>query len=806
MATGDFDSVTFQSGGSTARVMFEYASSPTAATHPKDWPVFTIGSGGNANTLKCLSIGTPADNGDGNYYVDCELTGYAYSGETVTADIPAGFLDDGTASAAVSDGSVTNSSSKTAGDAYTRFLGLPVAVWGIIDRWWDHDDLTAIPLALDAIDNWSGVTHVELTLSLASGVTVNTDDDVTDQGSSVYRVDVKRLLDLYGEGALDYWYLTIDASGASDGTVCTVTEVTITTNDGVSHTMIADGRMSQRVVRKLASPTTLYVDGTATGAADGSSWDDAFTTIAAAETAAGTGTELVKIAPGSYSLTQDFDQSRSTGSHDWLIWDADLGQTGDGSGSVDFSNSAARNVRTLNFLRGMSVDHGTTGYFRFASHYAGIQLASCDCTDKTTNSAPLTVQGVSHISIIGGDFSNGNKFTVSAVAGSMPADILVHQPMLDTLGTSFTGSMSKAIIDGFTEVNGNTDTSPGTHTDGLHGHQTLSVSSVSWVESTKRLSKASGFTNVAAFASSDSILVASLYATGGTGVTTGVEYPLDEKLDASTLQSINDITSGGDQSDIAGSVRGISFEDVIVRNGRQYGGGDAANDKSQNLVLFEGGTRNFVCYNCRHSNAMSDQQVVQLQNFYDNVQLVGLTIAPSDNDDNDDERGCILSSIVSDTDDWHYRGRLLIRNNAMPTAGVGSPGTLDDVANLRAGLFGPNFTSNADPSNPTLVFGTMDGSFVDDGDGGLAAFGFEAYESAPPNLSPSSSSALRSSTGDITPAKDDRWFDAGGNAITAHQPNSVGAMEYLAPEPGGLRVDAGARSRSRMRSRMRSGL
>lgn len=772
-----FTSATLAADGRTLTLVTAgWTGTPAKVMDFSLWPVVTVGAGGHANTLRVWTVGTPTDLGGGSWSVDLTLVGYAYDDETATITVGSGFLNDGTDdSPTITAQSVTNDSIKTQGDAYTRFAGAPIVAWAARDYWVHHDDETAVKIGLDAFDSWSGIDYIDFTFS--ASVTVATGGVVTDQGSNVYRVSGKRLVDL-GAGTLPYWYLSLNISAASDGAIATISAVTVRTKDGVDHSVIASGDLDALRVRKKTTKTIRYVDGTnGSDSNDGTSWALAWASIAHAESNVGTTVHTVKIAPGTYTVSQDFDQSRTAGTHEWIRWEADASQAGDGSGAVTFTSAtASRNLRVGQAFKNIAWTLSTTGWLRLASSYTSFEGGSITATDKTQSSGPLSVQASHHIYATGLSLANGNKITVAAVAGVRAFALWFGGVAVNNQGTCVTGACSRSLFENFTETLGNADTAAGTHTDGFHSFATLGVSAMTWTESTRRLSKASAFTNVPAHsAQGDRPALWSFYATGGTGVTADVEYPMDSKIDASTLQVFPDLTSGGDQTDVAGSVRSLASENVIVRNWFQYDGGDPEDDKSQNVILWEGGTRNFALYNCRHRNVASSQQVYQIASFYDNVQMVGNTSIPTDNDAQADERGLNISGIVNNAAEWYRRGRLLVRNNAIPGAGTGNPGDPAYLDRLRACLVGPNYYSNASPADGARFLGGIDGSNAL-GAGGVAAFDVADHAASPPDFRPESSSPLLPANGVVTSAPDDRWFDALNNALAGDGTDAVGAI------------------------------
>lgn len=699
-----------------------WTSAFTASKDPSVWPVVYVGSAVPNNTINVMGNSTdgptfessPALNGS-NLEMTVRLTGYVYSGESsVTVSVSSGFITDslGNTSGSTSSSAVTNNSTKTADSAISRMQGSPIVAWAIRDHWpytgTAYGDVPSnrIRVAFDAVDFNAGIEYVELTFSYSA--TVDTSSEVTSLGSNVYRISSKRLCDIYGYGlSLDYWYLDVNISSVSDGTQGTVSITKIRTKDGVDHNPSSSHLYGGRVlpsytlvVRK--SPTIRYLDASATGSANGTSWANAWTDLSVAEAAVTTSIDEVRIAPGTYSESGiSFDQSRSSRFVKW-IYDS---SGPSGAGTVTFALSGTTNFKAFNAFNGITFSVATNGSLRIAST-SYISFENCDIVfyDKL-NASNMSFAGSSHLSFIYTSQTGGYRGPVfGQVSSTIGQNILIHNSEIINSGTGANGLFLNCLIEGYTAKNcAGSDYPSGTHFDFLHPFSVIVLSGAGWTDSTKQITKTAAFSNLVAMFDDE---MCSINITSGTGVTSG-EYKILSALNDS-ITMINDINStGGDISNasVGGSIHTASWENFIIRHCNAYDNGQNGGC-NYNFALLETTGYNVAIYNNIGYSYQSSQQILQIAGNPRNVQIVSNTFLAIDNDSQSDGRGITLSGSIC-PNPYDQIG-LLVVNNVVPSFAGSLGGHFSgNVPNLyyRKRFYSGNITLNQSPTN-TVVNGS----------------------------------------------------------------------------------------------------
>jgi hypothetical protein len=495
MATGDITTLAIDTTGKSLSGVVEGLTAASVTT--LDQIIKVEVAGGNARTLAFRTFVSTVDSA-GNTAFTVSGLDPVLTGETVTVSIPAAAFDDGTnTSNAVASGATTNNSTATKdADALTVFAGAPVAAWALRDKQpigasFDIDTVagtvtidteTAFSICLHAVDNWAGIEYVEFTFSGTTPVT--TSANVTDQGSNVYRVLARTLIDPFQDsngssGVSRYlWVVPLDLSAASNGATYTVSGVTVRTKDGVNHAMITDGHLTSRVVVVLKSGHTLkYLDAAATGAGDGTSWTDAWTDLpdtgAAAANLPST-TDIVFCRAGNYTMPTNlrfsgskfcrfipveagvvFESSRN--SADTIGSYMQLGYVG--APELELYRSHATTTTTW---RGDNTSWN--GLENVHSLYASVAPTG-------SNGPHWSFSRPSHMSIVKSRQTKGYRgFAVGYASSTFPRDLLWWGVEVTNSGTCFSGAVQRGLFVGLSAISCATSTefNTGTHFDGLH--------------------------------------------------------------------------------------------------------------------------------------------------------------------------------------------------------------------------------------------------------------------------------------------------------------------------------------------------
>lgn len=758
-----YNSTVVDAGGNTATLIFDEPSdgwdvSPSfeVVEDPADWPVFTVGAGGNANTLHVYSVGTPSLNGSSQLEIPVTLTGRGFDGETVTVTVPSGFVTETVASqstqklvaASVDSTGVT----ATQGDALTRQDGTPVVNWAYRDQWPESGSTARI--ALDAYDDWAGVEWVQFHFD--GPVAVVADADVSDQGSNVYRITAKRAIDLYGKGVtLGYWYLDLDLSGESDGTVATVSEVTVRTKDGVSHTRIADGTLTEREIVKLASPTVRYLDSTATGVGDGTSWADAWTSLSQANANVGTSADIVYIAPGTYTEATGIDFGQS-GRTKFLRWVADLNQTGDGSGALTLDLDANSSVGSWQALEGIDVVLASEVTFNGQSK---THISFEDLTRTWPDKLGFSLQAfsaTSHVSWIGcTQVGCARGISLGDVSGVRGTDALLHACVHRGSGTFVTGSQYQCMIEGCVAYdNVSAGFADGAHADYIHSFSNDGLTGADYDAATKTITKVGGFANLYW----DGYHAYIYPTTGVSGLESSYKVA---SADDDSITLYDDINGGADVTDGSLEFRwwGKNYDNLTIRGCVIYDNGSAG---PYNFYASDNSGEDLAVYDNRSYQIQGQMQILQLEEVQTNAQIARNTLLASDNAEQDNTRGIYSGA------DGSWTRRLLIRNNLTHTIGIADA----DAITYRGRLYGPNLLTTQDTSGWVR---TVDGNAMTDA-GTLAALDLTDLSSTPPDWAPTTVSPAVPANGVITSAASDARFDAEGEAWTNDGTDPVGAL------------------------------
>ena len=639
----------------------------TVSTDPTKMPVLICGLGGNVDQLDMSEVSVSPAVVSGNLEITVKMPGYAFPLELCSLNVPAGFIVDGAAnsSQAISNLLVTNGSDKTQGSAHSRFASSPVVVWCTRDKWPVSGNTARI--AFRAVDHWAGVEYVEVTFNDA--VTPVSDPNVINVSGNIYRIAAPQTVDLYGYGDVSCFYIDLDTTAVSDAlTWRTVTITKVRGKDGLDHnpTTGINGTISAVPGRSIAvrkTKTIRYVDATASGANNGTTKADAYTSFSAANSGIGASVDEVRVAPGSYTVTGtfNFDQSRTDR---FLTWKPDLTMTGDGSGIVTANCTGQINFRNYQSFETIKWSVASGGQIRSSVNHH-ISFENCDFNFATKTQLSNFPFNSSDISFIGNRQNNGFRGpSVGRVGTTEHQSIIVHRCEIDSSGTSISGQLFDCWIDGYKTTNAMmSGFSPSDHSDFCHPFDVIGVgdpstpgSGAAWVASAKTLTKSGAYTNMPA---TDLELACVQVTSTSGGVDQYASYQIESKTNANEIVLSSDsVIDVADNADVCFSISLPSYRNLMISNCLDIGNGNGS-PWVYNLALFEGGGRNACVENNQAFNTQITQTIFMMSGDFYNVQVCGNTMLATDN--TDDTKGPV---ITGNKCAGPYKGiGVLIRNN-----------------------------------------------------------------------------------------------------------------------------------------------
>jgi hypothetical protein len=794
---GPLTAPTVEAGGGTLKLA--WAPPPGGWIAPftvepidiKKSPVVVIGAGGNANTVHTASVAVAPAINAGNLEITLNLHGYVYLGEAATVTGPVGYIVDnvGNQTALFNSVAVTNSSTKTQGTAYTRFVGKPVAAWAYRDQYPEIGPI--VRMACDVVDNWAGVEWVEYVLS--NPIFTPVDPDVTEINPTTFRITKKRFIDLWGYNKkADYWYLDVDISlNNIDENFRTITAVRAFTKDGVTHELIP-GKLTPRILTVEKVKVIRFVDAAATGAGTGLTWTDAYTTVSAAEAAAGTTTDEMHVAPGTYDVNGlTFDQARTSTYLNWL-----KDETGPaGAGIVKFTvSSTTLNFKSFQMFKGIRFempDLPSVNFRLAGANHVGFDSCTFKFAGKVEDNL-MPVNDCEHCWWINNLQDNGEQSpTFTPLSTGPTMDIIYACNDHTNAENNVTGNFTRILIERNVVINSaGADVPAGSHIDGYHCFGATTITGANWTAATKRITKTGGFTNL----DLNSPIV-SIYVNAGTGVTIA-NYRIKSIIDANTIElytsiSLTDITDssvacrirGLNRTGFTNEIPGVS-NNAIIRYGDFHDNG-IVGVTDYNFILQEGGTIDTAIYNNLYFCVIGDTPALHYtRGRLNNLQIAHNTFLTKDND-LAFGKGRITISCSEGGDPFDNVGIYFVNNiiKAIDFA-VGINIAANDPA-LRTDkiLIGPNVFINNDfdpatDGSTVLLSPTLAAIDLKD----LATVGNYNFE-------PKLTSRAVKSVGFLTPRKTDVRFDFFGRAIDYTLSDAaVGAVQVtpageIPPEP-----------------------
>jgi hypothetical protein len=650
----------------------------------------------------------------------------------------------------------------------------PAAAWAFRDRYpvgYDFvagSSLDTCRIALDAVNHDAPVEWVELVFD--SAVSVVSDAEVTNTTGNTYRIATKRKIDLFGDGKEDtYWYLDLDISGESDGSLATITEVNVRSG-GTTYDMIGDGRLTTREVYVSRSPTVRYINPAASGANDGTSWTDAWETMADAVSGLnGIRTQQVVIrcrgTISSAGSTTVWNVNHFNGGEPYKVFVDD-----DDTTHWQLTRNAGNSVKNLIALVGGTVELTATGSnanIRYSNDHISMEGVSFIFQNKANTSGTnhiITSAGAGaegHVSIINCSQENGHsgiRFLVPG--GDVQPDCIIHNFRLNNSGTAMGGSARHALIQHCQTTNcAGDDYDADTHFNNYSWNSVEVLTGFNWDASESQITKTGGFEDVQA---QDLVGQIAVEVNSGNGAATGMYAVTAITNDSVTIDGTLNASDISDSS-VNITVYAPTLRDSIIRNTFSYGNGNTTGPNSYGWGALAAGN-NVAIYNERVYNDLNNQPLVTLENQQKNVQWVRSTLLNSDNDAQDAQRGLILSAGRGGefgSEDF------LFRHNIIPRIADGGS-VISASANM---VLGANIVLRQEDG--VVQDGTVRASADT-----LATLGLADLSADPPNLAATSTTTaiLTEDNADF----DDVYFDAYGEEMPQDGDGAVGAGQPAA--------------------------